>query len=396
VPRAAADHERLLLALTFKADVDKLAELSDADWARIDELALQHKLQPWLAEKWVDTSEPIPDAILTRWREARRLAAMAALGQRADLLVIARQLEQAGIRAVALKGPWFAWHAYPAPALRPMHDIDLLVAHDQVLPAYELLQQAGFARTRPFERGLAHTLEHDKHMPQLTSASGTVVELHMRCWPGDAPRPRDAAILARARRVDGDPLLYPAASDLFAHLVVHAAVQGRFDCGALALLDLDMLRREALDWPALMAEAAEEGWLRHAALVLALADRWVRPGLLAESGCSLAVPPAVVDIAERLLVQDLATCREAQFLADLSAAAAGGRLVRMGARKLFGRPAEETGAQPIERDFSREGGYVPWLADRVKRSTAALLGRRVRRQASGYRTVLTWCEDARR
>jgi hypothetical protein len=66
-----------------------------------------------------------------------------------------------------------------------MADIDLLVAPGDAVRAYELLQAAGFARTRPFEHGLEETLAHDKHLPQLTSSNGTVFELH--CGPGLAP-----------------------------------------------------------------------------------------------------------------------------------------------------------------------------------------------------------------
>jgi hypothetical protein len=389
----AADHARVLLSLAFATPRDGLASLSEADWVRIDELAAQHRLQPWLAERWEGAPGPIPEPILQGWRESRRHAAITALGQRADLLACVRRLDEAGIPSVALKGAWFAWHAYPAPALRPMHDIDLLAAPERAVSAYESLQDSGWRRTRPFEQGLAHTLAHDKHLPQLTSAAGSVIELHIRCWKGDVPRPRDAAILSRARRMTpDDPVRYPAASDLFAHLAIHAAVEGRFDCGALALLDLEMLlRRERLDWPAIFAEAEAEGWLRHAALLLTLADRWLHPGLLAETGCPLQVPASVADTAERLMVQDLSTCREAQFLADLSAAAAGGRLLRTGARRLLGRPAHIGGAESAERDFSRDGGYVPWLADRVRRTVAAMFGTRVRQQAAGYRRVSAWC-----
>jgi hypothetical protein len=78
----------------------------------------------------------------------------------------------------------------------------------------------------------------------------------------------------------------------------------------------------------------------------------------------------------------------------MSAAAAGGRLLRTGVRRLFGRTATGADSRPAERDFSRDGGYLPWLADRLKRTTAAVIAPRVRRQASSYRSVRTWCSGA--
>jgi hypothetical protein len=384
------DLARLLLALAFGAPGDELAALAASDWAEIDRLADMHRLRPWLAERWSDAALPIPTDLLERWHDSRRLAAIQALGQRADLVSAVKLLEAAGIASVALKGSWFAWYAYPAPALRPMHDIDLLVAPEHAVRAYELLQQAGFARTRAFEHGLEQTLAHDKHLPQLTSANGTVIELHMRCWPGPSPRPRD--FIGRARQMTaGDPVLYPAADDLFAHVVIHAAVEGRFDCGALVLLDLEMLlRTETLDWARLLAEAEEEGWLRHAALLLALAERWPRPGLLERTGCKLRVPAAVLEHAERLIVQDLRTCREAVFLASIADAAASGGLLRMGVGKLLGGSAT-AGEAP---GSPHQGSYAGWLSDRLRRHLAAPFRRSTRRQAAGYRTVLGWCGGA--
>jgi len=384
------DPARLLLALAFGAPGDELAALGATDWAEIDRLADMHRLRPWLAERWSHDALPVPSALLERWQDSRRHSAITALAQRADLFAAVKLLDEAGIASVALKGPWFAWYAYPTPALRPMHDIDLLVSPGEAAHAYELLQKVGFARTRPFEHDLEHTLALDKHLPQLTSANGTVIELHMRPWPGPSPRPRD--FLDRAHRIaDGDPVRYPAAEDLFAHLVIHAAVEGRFDCGALALLDLDMLLRTAnLDWPQLLAEAEDEGWLRHAALLLALAERSLRPRLVEEAGCKLPVPAAVIDNAERLMVQDLATCREAAFLANVAGAAASGALLRLGARKLLGGSA--TAGE--ERDSPHRASYAGWLSDRLRRNLAAPFSRSTRRQAAGYRTVLGWCDGA--
>ena len=383
------DPARLLLALVFGTPSDELAGLDASDWAEIDRLANMHKLRPWLADRWCDGLLPVPFELLELWSESRRHAAIAALAQRADLFAAVRLLDEVGIATVALKGPWFAWYAYAAPALRPMNDIDLLVSPNQAERAYELLQEAGFARTRAFEHSLEQALAHDKHLPQLTSSSGRVFELHIRAWPGPSPLPRD--FLARSRRMGGDPVQYPAPGDLFAHLVIHAAVEGRFDCGALALLDLDMLlRTETLNWPKLLAEAEEEGWLRHAALLLALADRWLRPGLVEETGCKLRVPTPVLDTAERLMVQDLETCREAAFLANVAEAAASGGLLRLGTGKLRGGSA--TAGE--ERGSPHRGSYMGWLSDRLRRHIAAPFNRGTREQAAGYRTVLGWCGGA--
>ncbi|MEK6753567.1 MAG: nucleotidyltransferase family protein [Chloroflexota bacterium] len=60
------------------------------------------------------------------------------------LLEITALFEQAGIRALVLKGLALAYQYYPDPALRPVSDIDLLLKTNDILPALDLLAGAGF------------------------------------------------------------------------------------------------------------------------------------------------------------------------------------------------------------------------------------------------------------
>jgi hypothetical protein len=162
--------------------------------------------------------------------------------------------------------------------------------------------------------------------------------------------------------------------------VIHAAVEGRFDCGALVLLDLDMLlRAETLDWPLVLAEAEQEGWLRHAALLLALVERWLRPGLVEQTGCTAA-------------------CSRRSHRHRRAADGAGspnlprGRVPRQCRRCRGERPAAALGMRKLLRGSADaaeepasagEGGYGAWLSDRLRRSVAAPFNRSTRRQAAG-------------
>lgn len=65
------------------------------------------------------------------------------------LLEIMSLFEHAGIRAQVLKGLALAYEYYPDPALRPFNDIDLLLKRDDVLPALDLLADAGFQIASP-------------------------------------------------------------------------------------------------------------------------------------------------------------------------------------------------------------------------------------------------------
>jgi len=65
------------------------------------------------------------------------------------LLDVSSRFEAAGIRALVLKGLALAHEYYPDPALRPATDIDLLLNTDDVLPALDLLKEAGYNAHRP-------------------------------------------------------------------------------------------------------------------------------------------------------------------------------------------------------------------------------------------------------
>jgi hypothetical protein len=65
------------------------------------------------------------------------------------LVEINSLFEQAGIRALVLKGLALAYQYYPDPALRPVSDIDLLLKQADVLPALDLLAGAGFRVDNP-------------------------------------------------------------------------------------------------------------------------------------------------------------------------------------------------------------------------------------------------------
>ena len=68
------------------------------------------------------------------------------------LLQINALLEEAGIRSLVLKGLALAYEYYPDPALRSISDIDLLLNKDDVLPALDLLNEAGFHILTPLDR----------------------------------------------------------------------------------------------------------------------------------------------------------------------------------------------------------------------------------------------------
>jgi hypothetical protein len=378
---------RSLLALLGQGAADRL---EPAEWQALDRLAALHRLGPLLhAERGSD--EAVPGAIRDGWRAAHRLSAIQALAMRAALEECFTLLEQAGHQPIALKGAWLARRAYPAPALRPMRDLDIWVPVECVLNAYHVLLGCGYVQAEPPEMTLEEVVRLDKHMPPLLSPRGVVVELHHHLWePAGrldhaSPSADEAAIRGRAM-VDSDGIRMLAPQDLLAHLVVHAVYSHRLDCGPLLLTDIDfLLRVTPINWPQFWAEADAGNWHSGARLVLELVGHW-RPGAAIELAGDPA-PPELLDMAPDLLLQELDTRQSAQ-LAAATLNSGPARLLQ----RLLGRRSA-TGEAEVTRDMSHEGGALGWAASRAWRSASQLARGDVRRQSRQLAALSKWLDQ---
>ncbi|MCF6174128.1 MAG: nucleotidyltransferase family protein [Victivallaceae bacterium] len=96
-----------------------------------------------------------------------------ALPRQAQLKNLINLLEQEKIETVILKGAWTAEILYPHPALRTMHDIDILLMPNDEIPAYKIIKKNGYV---PY----AGEYDGPKHLPSLVPLNnrGLAVELH--------------------------------------------------------------------------------------------------------------------------------------------------------------------------------------------------------------------------
>ncbi len=96
-----------------------------------------------------------------------------ALQRQAQLKKIINLFDQQRIDVVLLKGAWTAEFLYPHPALRTMHDIDLLLMADDEASANKLVRANGYV---PY----AGEYDGPKHLPTLVPVNnrGLAIELH--------------------------------------------------------------------------------------------------------------------------------------------------------------------------------------------------------------------------
>lgn len=95
-------------------------------------------------------------------------------------------LERLTIDAAVLKGAALAWRIYPAPELRPMADIDILVPARMARSAQDLLRSLGFrapARHRRFGRNAHHLVPASR----VDGGLQITVEIHTDALTRDVP-----------------------------------------------------------------------------------------------------------------------------------------------------------------------------------------------------------------
>jgi hypothetical protein len=369
-----------------------------AGWAAIDTMAEQHRLQPLLLHRArAAGSWPVPAELLADWEAAHRAAAFSSLRHKAALADLAAVLDAAAIPFLALKGARLAWRDYPAPGLRPLRDIDLLVAEADVDRAYAALEAAGLVPADG-EDAAAHAeaLLHDKHLPPLWHARREVlVELHHRLTDPPArhgyhmPQIDPAKVMARSE-ADAAGIRFPAADDMLGHLIIHALYNHRLDCGPLVLADLHyLLASDAVDAGRFWDEAAQEGWSRGAILLLALTERYFGPHGFPLPANARTPPPAVLAAAEEALLQNFETREHAEAVADILAARSTGALLST----LFGRLRPSHRALAHDAAEGNGGGWFGWLGRRLGRLRARLFNARANREARQAAAMLRWIQS---
>lgn len=369
-----------------------------AGWTILDTMAGQHRLRPLLLHRaralgtW-----PVPEAVLGGWDAANREAAFSSLRHKAALADLAAILNAAGIPFVALKGARLAWRDYPAPGLRPLRDLDLLVAEADVERAFAALEAGGLVPADGEDADAhAEALEHDKHLPPLWHPKREVlVELHHRLTDPPArhgyhmPQLDPALVMARAEP-DAAGIRFPASDDMLAHLIIHALYNHRLDCGPLVLADIHFLLASGdIDSARFWQGAAAEGWTRGALLLFALTERYFGPHGFPLPAGSQPPPAAVMAAAEDALLQDFDTREHAEVVADLFAARSAGALIASLAGRL--RPSKRGAARDAAQ--GETGGWPAWAGRRLSRLWRRIGNARANREARQAAAMLRWIQS---
>jgi hypothetical protein len=156
-----------------------------------------------------------------------------------------------------LKGIWLSHALYPEPHLRPMRDVDVMVAPERVAEVEGVLRALGY-EPQP-EAGMGDFSAHHHSAPLRHPDTGVVFEVHRALVPPSGPFARVPAFTAesvrrhlRADTFHGRPILRLSHELQLSYLSAHWSSSFKVIGGAgglLVLLDL-MALLEHVDWAA--------------------------------------------------------------------------------------------------------------------------------------------------
>jgi hypothetical protein len=241
-------------------------------------MALLHGVGPLLLHRLEAgaLTDMVPERVLERLREERRLTAVHNLRNGAEFGRLARALQQAGVPVIALKGLHLAELVYGDISLRPMSDVDILVPRDQVERAALIIGGLDYEFPSSLASSVGAMLSTMHHIGMENRHFGLLLELH---WSLSDP-PDDFAFVEETWRsaVPGRlaevNVLTMAPEFVLFHVCAHLACNHTFAFSLRALCDIAALVHchPAMDWSTVARHARERACTRGVAAALRLAN----------------------------------------------------------------------------------------------------------------------------
>jgi Uncharacterised nucleotidyltransferase len=264
--------------------------LGELDWTLLLDLAGDHRVLGVLAArlKEIEFAE-VPAHAREKLQNRMRAQQLFSLSMTAELFRILEQFEKAGIESLLVKGPLVSLLAYGDPAVRSYVDLDLVVRHENVLAASQIMTALGFEADVPEQAIRAGKIPGE----YLFGRPGTrqIVELHTEKTFRYYPRPmRIADLYDRQRRVllDGKEIPTLSLEDEFVLNCIHGAKHFWERLMWTADIAAMVVRCPEIEWDRTRQAASDVGAERMLSVAL----------LLAESLLGVSVPAAMAASAK--------------------------------------------------------------------------------------------------
>jgi len=380
--------------------------LRETDWLRLTQIAQQHRVVPMLhaQAKRNGAAWGVPHDVAARWSAAYQRSAMKLLAQQALLLQLDQLMSAAAISYAALKGAGLAWHVYPDPAIRPMRDIDILVAPEDAVRAFKALLAAGFVQDEACSVSLDAAIAEHKHLPALAAPhSAFSVEIHCRLQnhhfvDADASRFDDAARLLSGRvwrTVAGRPIPFLSDTDALLHLIHHAVYEHRFNNGPLIFNDIALfVPRSAVDWSQFWDVAERCGWARGCQLLFDLTACFHGRECLGDQPRVEATPRDVMHQAALLTLQDYEHRVAVAAWSEMLSVGSVPKMAALLARKLRPKPFILSAFNHTPGGAKRAWWHYPrWLYARLFGRLANAMRPQMRAEIRRGAGLAAWLQD---
>ncbi|MBX9796711.1 nucleotidyltransferase family protein [Sphingomonas sp.] len=281
-PFGATPAERLVLAcLCWPRDDARRAAIAEAaaglgdGWGTVLALVRRHRVAPLVLDGVTAADVAPPPALLAEGARATRTA----LAVAAEAARLGDEMAAQGLAVVVAKGPALSMQLYGMPALREVHDLDLLVAPADFRAALARLmagdyQQLSGPPLSASERVFDYWREGEKDVMLARRDGRVIVELHHRLVTNPhAMAPMSLADATGAVALAGATLRTLAGADLFAYLVTHGTLHHWFRLKWLADIQAMLAATDAAGIAALVAGADARGAGQAARVALILCHR---------------------------------------------------------------------------------------------------------------------------
>ena len=249
----------------------------------------------------------MPPSALLRMQSAARAQAIHSCYLAAELLEILKRFRDAGIPALALKGPVLAMLAYGSPSDRDFCDIDILVRPDNLERAGLLLHDSGYrtdTKTCPSQGCPASGCNHDVF---IHDERGIVIELHWRLTLDCDRIPLEGTdVWSRAQVVSvlNQPVATLSTEDTLVFLCVH----GSKHCWSRLKWRADIAQlvnsAKEIDWKALILRSKRIGCRRMLVVSIGVAARLFGSALPPAIAALVRVDPVAQSLIQQI-VSDL-------------------------------------------------------------------------------------------
>lgn len=220
-------------------------------------------------------------------------------------------LQAENIPVIGLKGLYLLENVYGDIGARAMNDLDILVRREDVSCTISILQKLSYQPPIYFDSSVEN--RDVKHVPPMSLADGTTIEVHWSLLEQDEPfsiDPQGVWQRARSARFADTDAYALCTEDLLLHLCIHANYQHYLKLGLRGMLDIALvlnLEADRLDWRKLGEISRQWGAEKTLALSFALIAEigWANlpEGFLSEL-LPYSLDADILTKAKTLLLQD--------------------------------------------------------------------------------------------